>query len=308
MLKSASTARGVFWFILSLVFCNGGDILVKLISTDISSFQVAFFRFFFSFLILIPFVIVKRYRVSATCHLKVHMLRSLILVMATTFWISGVPHVDLTIATLIGLSVPLFILPVSYIWLKETISLDRILLTILGLLSIIFALQPRSLNLDYGCLSLLIAVISYGVLDVMNKRYAQQDSLLNILFYSSLFSTLLSLPSAILVWEPICVKDIILLIVLGLSANLILFSLIKAYQRLEVSFLAPFHYLEFPQSVLMGNLIFGEVVQMSTLLGATVNLCLSIYLTYQELFGIWFFRITRNLSDKMLNLNIKKNN
>src|SRR5690606_5523759 len=204
---------GIFWFLLSLIFCNGGDILIKMIGTELSYFQVSFFRFLFSCILLVPVILIKGIKFFYTRHYMAHSLRALILVFATSFWIKAVPSVDLAIATFIGLSTPLFILPISCVWLKEKVSRDKIFVTVLGLCSLVLALEPSLSKLNPSCAWLIFSVMLYGFLDVFNKIYAQKETILNLLFYSSFFGTLFSFPGAFSDWKPLYIKDLALLLV-----------------------------------------------------------------------------------------------
>lgn len=275
---------GISWFLTAIVLSNIGDIIIKFVGSDISPYQTTFFRFGFSFLTLIPFIIVNRDAYSIkTPYLKIHLSRALILVLATISWVLGINSVALSMVTSIGFTIPIFVLIICFFFLKEeSISLEKIFVTLGGFLSIFIILSPHILTFKYQCLLLVLSAFLYASLDVINKNYSSKESTFNMLFYSSFLGTLLSFLPAFYYWQPIDSKLIHLLLILGVSANLILFCIIKAYKQLEVSFLAPFHYFEFVQSSIVGFFIFRESLHLTTLVGVFLIIAFNTYLVYHN--------------------------
>ncbi len=93
----------IIWFLMELTVSNGSDVLMKLIGERLDPYQISFFRFAFSFLILLPFIILKTDKFSIrTPYHKIHIMRALVFALATVFWIIGLNVVELTMATSIS--------------------------------------------------------------------------------------------------------------------------------------------------------------------------------------------------------------
>lgn len=282
---------GILYFILSLMLCNAGDVIFKILSVSYHPFQMTFIRFVFSFISLLPFLLRSTYCKNLSIRLwPVHFMRASLLVIATICWIIGVKTTALTSITIITFTIPLFILPLSAIYLKETISKDRIIVTCLSFLGIYAALYENIQTFEFSCSWLILGALLFAFLDVVNKYYCAEETTFNMLFFNAFFGIIICAPLAYFTWEPLAsFSDFALLAIEGVISNLILFALLKAFQRLDASYLAPFHYLEFAQSLLLDKLVFNHYPTPMALFGAVFIVMLSLYLTYQEfpIFSRW---------------------
>ncbi len=227
-------------------------------------------------------------------------MRAFILVIATICWITGTKITALTSLTIITFTIPIFILPLSALYLKETVTRDRMIVTVLSFLGVYAALYENIQTFNFSCGWLVVGAILYAFLDVVNKRYSSEEALFNMLFFNSLFGLIICVPLAFSIWKPlVCFSDIVLLAVEGIISNLILLTLLKAFQKLDASYLAPFHYLEFGQSLLLDKLIFNHYPTLIAITGAVFIVLLSLYLTYQEIFLSmrWHFKKVNTLNN-----------
>jgi S-adenosylmethionine uptake transporter len=69
---------------------------------------------------------------------------------------------------------------------------------------------------------------------------------------------------------------------LGIGANILFYCLLKAFQYMDASALAPFRYCDFLVSALFGFLFFSEKPTLSTCLGFLIIIPCTCYLAYQE--------------------------
>jgi len=62
-----------------------------------------------------------------------------------------------------------------------------------------------------------------------------------------------------------------------------LYCILKATNATEISSIAPYKYLELIFSIIMGYILFGEIIKWSTLLGAGLIIPSSILIAYYEI-------------------------
>lgn len=90
--------------------------------------------------------------------------------------------------------------------------------------------------------------------------------------------TILSLPSADhLSWPG--VNDLALMVLVGLLSGLGQYLLIKAFQKVSASSLAPFNYFHLLLAVVFSVLVFGQRPDAIALLGIAVIACAGLALT-----------------------------
>lgn len=259
------------------------DILAKCVGSRLPGIEVAFFRFFFSTLVLLPFMLVRGKDAFVTHYPGVQFIRSLLLVLAVAPWCYGVAALPLTLATTLAFTVPIFVLPLAKIFLKEHVGWQRWFATLFGFTGIVVALHPTGDAFNPMALMLVGSTIMFASLDIINKKLLIEDeSLLCMLFYSALGTAILGFIPALLTWQTPTLGELFFLLLLGCGGSLILFCLLKAFAAAEVSALAPFKYFELVLSAIFGLIIFQEFPTASTLLGAAIIVPSTLYIAFYE--------------------------
>ena len=79
-----------------------------------------------------------------------------------------------------------------------------------------------------------------------------------------------------------CSLCLVLLFILGASANLILFFLLKAFAVADATALAPYRYFELVVSASIAYLVFQEIPTEATILGSIVVIPSTLFIIYSE--------------------------
>jgi S-adenosylmethionine uptake transporter len=212
-------------------------------------------------------------------------------------WCYGLDASQLNIACLINFTTPLFTLLLAALILKEKIGKSRLLATLFGFLGVAVVLNPRTASFSVPAASLfLLSAIFFALLDIINKILVTRESTLTSLFYTGIFTMIFSLialtisrfsssdgPLHLLsefvqgvLLLPL--RQILLLALLGMGANLLLFCILKSFRYIDVSATAPLRYVELILASLFGYLFFGETVAPNTIAGALIIIPSIIYL------------------------------
>lgn len=281
-LNDSGYPQGVFWALLVCVISASNDVLMRLTGERLGGMQVAFFRFFFATLTLLPFMLYRGKEAFVTQHPILHAFRAILGFGAVACWCYGVTLVPLTTATTLSLTVPLFVLPMAYFFLKEKVGLPRTLATLAGFAGILVIVQPSTTDFNAGALVLLASATMFAMSDILNKKMVGGESPYTMLFYFAAGTTIAGAIPAYLVWQSPTLHELGLLALLGIGGNLILFCLLKAFKATEVSALAPIRYVELIISGLLGFIVFSELPHLTTLLGALIIVPSTLAITYYE--------------------------
>lgn len=260
---------GISFYIAHLIISSANDIMTKYLGQGYNFNQVVFFRFLFASLTLLPFMLVNL-KSFKTNRIYVHMLRGALLYGGIGMWIVGLNIVQISTAVVINFTIPLFILVLAFIFLKEKVGLHRWIATFVGFIGIIIVNNPSSMNFNYYSVVLLFASLLFASLDVINKYFVVKETILGMLFYSSLFTTLFSFVPAMNYWVTPSTTDLILLFVLGAGANLLLFCLLKSFEKIDASSVAPLRYFELVIASIFAYFAFDEIPDSSTIVGAII--------------------------------------
>lgn len=249
---------GIGWFLLSLVSSSANDVMSKYLGTRLHSFEVAFFRFFFSSIVLLPFVVYYGKNTLKTSRPFVHILRGLLLFFGMTSWTYGLSIAPVTTATVISFSIPLFTLILAVFFLNENIIWQRWVVTIVGFVGLVITLKPHAEDFNPEMLYFVLAAISFAMLDIINKKFVVKESMISMLFYSAIVTAVVSIPAAANYWLTPTLFELALLFILGSSGSLILFLLLKAFSMVDATATAPYRYLELVISAIAAYFIFNE--------------------------------------------------
>lgn len=207
--------------------------------------------------------------------LRLHALRSAIvtLMAAAFFW--GMVRVPLAEAIAITFVAPLIALYLARLMLGETIGRPAILASLLGLAGVLI-IAGGKLRLDQttdtvlGLGALLFSSVLYAWNLILQRRQAQLAGPVEIAFFQNLFVLLLLAalaPVMAVVPAPAQLPQIVASALLALGA---LGLLAWAYARAEAQLLVTVEYTAFIWAALLGWLIFGEALSVTTIAGTVL--------------------------------------
>ena len=256
--------KAVLWILTGYFFSVLNNVIVKYL-VNIPTNEITSFRMLFSLLLLLPFVINKKELLCSKCP-KLHFFRGVLFFIGITIWGIGVKGSLLATSSVIGLSEPFFVLLFSIIILNEKVGLQRFLAIFLCFLSILSMIDFSEFNFNSSSFFLLLGTAFVALYQILNKKCANIDNKITAMIYYSFFGFLVSLPLLFYNFVVPTFKELIFLISLGLSADLLLFCLLKGYSLADASFLSPLKYSEFVYSVILGYIFFNEIPILKSLI------------------------------------------
>jgi S-adenosylmethionine uptake transporter len=273
---------GIAWFILSLISSSINDVMSKYAGIRLHSYEITFFRFLFGTITLLPFVVYYGVSTLKTNRPFVHFMRGLLLFLGIAAWTYGLTIAPVTTATVVSFTIPIFVLVLGFFFLSENIIWQRWGITIIAFAGLVITLNPSAEDFNPEILIFIAAAICFSILDIINKKFVIKETMISMLFYSAIVTAVLAFPFALKFWTFPTVKELVLLFILGTSANLILFFLLKAFAVADATALAPYRYFELAVSALIAYLVFQEIPTDATLLGSIVVIPSTWFIIYSE--------------------------
>jgi drug/metabolite transporter (DMT)-like permease len=114
------------------------------------------------------------------------------------------------------------------------------------------------------------------------KRLSATEEALTILLYFGLFASLLTAVPAWLVWRQLSGREIVMLGLVGALSSLGQFCTVRAYAAGELMSMAPIDYSRLVFAGIIGFLVFAEVPDRYTLVGAAIIVGSTLYIAYRE--------------------------
>ncbi len=285
-------SQGIFWTICASFFSNLCDISIRLIGARLPIMEVVFFRLFLGTLVLLPLMLFKGKLAFRIQNKLWHLIRVIVGFGAISCWVYGANKTTLPSITTISFVCPILVLPLTYIFLGEKFDWKRALSVCIGFLGVLIiaffdkGTITKTSNLLFfrsGIAFLFLAAILFAVSDILNKKMVASENLLSLLFYFYLGSAVISFVPALLVWRPIEYKETFYLLILGIGGISALFCILKAANATEISSIAPYKYVELIYSIVIGYVLFKEVIKVSVIIGACLIIPSALLMAYYEI-------------------------
>jgi drug/metabolite transporter (DMT)-like permease len=103
-----------------------------------------------------------------------------------------------------------------------------------------------------------------------------------IVFYFSVFSTLIGLATIIFGWNLPSLADFGILVVIGILGGIGQILLTQSYRFGDASLIAPFEYTTMIWALLLGWFVFGDWPQVIVLAGAAIVIAAGIFVIWRE--------------------------
>lgn len=284
-LRKKGYYQGLFFLMLTMIVSCANDILTKFMGQRLNSIEVTFFRFFFGLVTLLPFACTIGKSIFRTKQLGANVLRGILGAISFLMYTYSIVHVQLVEVVAILWTIPLFILVLSAIFLKENVTAYRWIATIIGFVGLSFITLYDSesfvaLKLLY--IAPIAAAFLFAVQDVMIKKLVSNENQITMLLYFDIVTSLFTLAPAIFVWDTPTLFELSMLFVLGANGNIMQYLLFKAYNATDLSALAPYRYVEFVLSAIFAFIFFLEIPGINVLIGTVILIPSTLYLAYSE--------------------------
>ena len=258
------------------------SMVVKLSATTVGTLQQVFFRNLVSLIAVgvviwkrnLPFLGEKQYQPALFARSFFGFVGVIMLFYAT----ANARQADIAI---LSRTSPIWTTVFAALILKEKISKVQVPVIALCLAGTVVAMRP---SFDSNILPLLLAAataVSSGLAYTMIAFCKGKVHPLTVIFHFSLFSTVAGFFLMLPTFTMPTFRDVIMLILIGVFAAGGQIGLTFAYQKAPASEVSIYDYVGIVVSMLIGNLVFGEPLAASSILGG-------VLITSSALWSYWY--------------------
>ncbi len=248
-------------------------IAVKELAGTISAPQIIFYRSLFSLLILLPIIFYSGVSQLRTNSSSKHFYRSLFHFAGQYGWIIGISFLPLAEVFALEFTVPIWMAIIATIFLRETATRIRILSIFIGALGVFIILQPSSEIFHPASFAVLASAMSYAIAHSLTKSLTSNHTAVTILFYMAVFQLPMGLVGSLNQWVIPEGMMWIWLLVISVTALSGHYSIAKAMALADAMVVMPMDFLRLPLIMIVGLILYNEVIEWQILLGSIVMLC-----------------------------------
>ena len=284
---------GVFYLISELILSFFIASIVKLLEPNIPIIQILFYRYLLCLPLLIIYGLSKHgIRVLLVNNIKLLLLRIICGFLGLAMWFLAVAKIDMSLATVLFNTMPLFITILSVIIAREVVGLRRSLAVLTGFFGVVFIILPINgyFNVS-GVIYSLLGAIFAGLMFVFIRMLGRTNASIPTAIWYNSFGVLASLIIFFVFENNFYNRPAILvhkdlpwnyLFALGFLASFQQFCLAESHRYADASALAPFHYLAVPIGIAFGVILFNETITVKFITGAVIIVASNYYIFVRE--------------------------
>ena len=218
-----------------------------------------------------------------TKRLGIQILRGLLLVTGSAFFVTALKYMPLAEATAVAYLAPIFVTIMSVLFLKEEIELARWLAVLCGFVGVLTIIRPGSEVFTWAVFLPIGNALCFATYQILTRRLAGVDSPYTSIFYAGLVGSVLSLAALPLVWTaPQNLMHALAFVSVGVLGGFGHLILIKAYNHGPASRLAPFSYSQLIWVAAIGFFVFGDFPDTFSLIGIGILVGSGVYIATHQ--------------------------
>ncbi len=262
--------KGIICIIFSAFFFAAMNLCAKS-AGNLPSIQKAFFRN--SIAALVACTLILKHRKTTSFRPKNVLFLIVRAILGTTGIVSNfyaVTHLGLADASILVKLAPFFAIIFSFVFLHEKIVLSQLIAALCAFSASLLIIKPsgalsaHSIAAYIACLSGMATGGSYTCIRYLSKH--KEEPLL-IVFFFSMFSTVVLLPFFIIVYQPMTLVPLLLLITTGLTGAAGQFFITSAYSYAAANSIAAYDYTHVLFSAIFGFVFFADVPDIYSIAG-----------------------------------------
>ena len=260
------------------------DATVKLLGSRYPILQLIWARFFFYFLFVLPFVVI-RYGKQAirAAHPLLLLSPGLFLLVASGLVFAAIQYIPLADAIAILFVDAVIVVALSPLVLGEYVPARRWITCAAGFLAILIIIRPGGTEFHWASLLALAAALFWALYFLSTRVMSVQVPPLLMLGWQSVSGFVLMTAALPFYWVTPTLVDGILMVVIGGIGAVGHLLFIRASSLAHASLLAPLRYLEIVMQVLLGYWLFGDFPDLWAWVGIALIIGVGVYLGRTEL-------------------------
>lgn len=272
---------GIGLMLLAMAVFSVMDGVSKGLAAQLHPVEVAWGRFLFVSLILVPAVL-RQPRALATRHKRRHVLRGLCMLCSSLFFIAALAKLPIAEAAAIGFVSPFMITALSIPLLGEHVGVRRWSAVVAGFIGVLVVMRPGTAAFDSAALYPIASAACWALGIIITRQMQGIEGVLTTLAWSTMVGfVVLSLVVAPF-WQTPAALQWLMMAATGALSTGGQVLLIASFRYAGASLLSPFSYSQMLWATLIGFFAFGQLPDALTWTGAGIIIASGVYTLHRE--------------------------
>jgi len=278
------------------------DVLIKLVSGELSLFQIQFFRSTIGIAVIMGYQVIIREPIRlTTAYPLLTVCRGLMFFFGYSAFYFAQSKMPIATMTVLFLVSPFFITLTSIFFFQSQVGYRRWISILIGFVGVVLICQPETGQFNYYYLIPIIVALSYAFSVIIVKKTADRDTLYQqmiltylimgllsgitgLLFGDGRFDTAENSEIAFIVrsWQFVEIESTFKLFAISVLGSAGLLILMGAYRVADPAVISPYEYSLLIWMILLGYLVWGDVPSFNIAIGMVLIVGAGIYIFYRE--------------------------
>ena len=256
---------------------------IRYASAHVHPFVIVFFRNVFGLLVLAPWLIRTGRAAVKTRRFGGHLARGLASTLALAGIYYSISVIPLAQVVALSYAAPLFAALGAVVVLGEKLRARRITAILIGFAGVLIVLRPGIETFSLGIGAALVGALAMAGIILAIKNLVDTERPATIVFYANSLTTPTALALAIWFWRWPAGADWIWLILIGALSTLAQILMNRAFALADASVILPYDFMRLLFATGLGVALFGERIDMLSILGAAIILSATVYVARRDM-------------------------
>lgn len=275
-------AQGAVYWVAAAFFASASSACLKTLGQELHSFQIILLRSLFSAALMIPLALRHGPEGLWSRRPVVQTVRAGVSLAGVLLFYIALQRIPLADAVTLQFTMPLFQIILAALFLGEMVRRGPALATLAGFAGAVIVTRPGGAAFDIGYLCALAAAFLFTVTQTMMKRLSGVERTETMVLWSAYVSIPLMLLPALEHWRAPSETQWLLIACAAVLGTGSMLCWIAGLRVGEVTVCGPFDYTQILFAGLIGFLLFGEMPDGPTWLGAAVIVASTLYMARRE--------------------------
>lgn len=274
--------KGIAQAVLACFWGAVMAVVIRYLTVDIQPLFLVFLRNVCAVLVMLPWAFT--YFKHHSFHFKRMDLivgRAVSGVIGMALFFYALYYLPAAQVTALSFTAPLITTLLAIIILKEKVSKHFWLALLWGFIGVLVIIRPDAKEFQAGTLFIMVATIFWAISNILVKKLTVVYPAKIMVFMMMCLMMFFSIPGALIYWQEIKLHQVGWIFLLGFATIQSQLAISRSYTHTDIRTVMPFDFLRLIFVSIFAYMIFGEVPDISTYLGACMIVISSLYVVYK---------------------------
>lgn len=281
--RRSESGLGILFMLGGMFIFSAVDTQAKVLTETLHPIQIVWSRQLGLLIGVLVYMVFKGFSVLKTKHPRLQITRGLLAASSATLFIAAVSYVPLADAVAVSFIAPFIVTIMGALVLKEKVGIRRWTAVTIGFLGTMIVIRPGMGVVHPAVMIVMLAATFFALRQVLSRALSNSDQTATTVAYTALVGSLVLTFPLPFVWQwPSTNQEIILLVSIAIMAAIAEILVIKALEVAQAVVVAPVQYTLLIWGTMYGYLVFGQLPDIWTWVGALIIVATGIYTLHRE--------------------------